>query len=107
MLMLSLRSLSALVLAGAIATPAPSQVMTAPRPLASATPADDARHHRPHRLDDQDRDIGGRADAGRGGTGFGLGMQEKTVAILLAEHLPFNQPGMFTVFSTMVNAAFE
>jgi CubicO group peptidase (beta-lactamase class C family) len=33
--------------------------------------------------------------------------QEKTVAILLTQHLPGNQPGIYTVFSTMVNAAIQ
>lgn len=33
--------------------------------------------------------------------------QEKTVLLLLTQHLPFNQPGIFSVFSTMVNAAIE
>jgi CubicO group peptidase (beta-lactamase class C family) len=31
--------------------------------------------------------------------------QEQMVSILLTQHLPFNQPGIFSVFSTMVNAA--
>jgi CubicO group peptidase (beta-lactamase class C family) len=30
---------------------------------------------------------------------------EQMVSILLTQHLPFNQPGIFTVYSTMVNAA--
>ncbi len=30
---------------------------------------------------------------------------EQMVSILLTQHLPFNQPGIFSVFSTMVNAA--
>ena len=30
-----------------------------------------------------------------------------TVLLLLTQHLPFNQPGIFSVFSTMVNAAIE
>ncbi len=30
---------------------------------------------------------------------------ERMVSILLTQHLPFNQPGIFSVFSTMVNAA--
>jgi CubicO group peptidase (beta-lactamase class C family) len=33
--------------------------------------------------------------------------EEQTVAILLTQHLPGNQPGIYTVFSTMVNAAIE
>jgi CubicO group peptidase (beta-lactamase class C family) len=33
--------------------------------------------------------------------------QERTVAILLAQHLPGNQPGIYTVYSTMVNAALD
>jgi CubicO group peptidase (beta-lactamase class C family) len=31
--------------------------------------------------------------------------QEQLVSILLTQHFPFNQPGIFSVFSTMVNAA--
>jgi len=45
--------------------------------------------------------------SGAATTWVSIDPQEKTVAILLAQHLPFNQPGMFTVFSTMVNAAIE
>jgi CubicO group peptidase (beta-lactamase class C family) len=33
--------------------------------------------------------------------------QERTVAILLAQHLPGNQPVIYTVYSTMVNAALD
>lgn len=33
--------------------------------------------------------------------------QENMVLILLTQHLPFNQPGIFSVFSTMVNAAIQ
>lgn len=33
--------------------------------------------------------------------------QEKTVAILLSQHLPSNQSGIYTVFATMLNAAIE
>ena len=31
--------------------------------------------------------------------------QEQMISILLTQHLPFNQPGIFSVFSTMVNGA--
>jgi CubicO group peptidase (beta-lactamase class C family) len=33
--------------------------------------------------------------------------QERTVAILLTQHMPFDQPRIFSVYSTMVNAALE
>jgi CubicO group peptidase (beta-lactamase class C family) len=45
--------------------------------------------------------------SGAATTWVSIDPQEKTVAILLTQHLPFNQPGIFTVFSTMVNAAIE